>query len=93
MQYELRPRARLNPAPLAAIAVAIASFVVSCIGHGFAGLMLAFAGMLLGVIAFLRAHAHGVRDAGISLIAIALSVFALVPAIAVMIANAVRQSR
>jgi hypothetical protein len=92
MQYELRPPARLKPAPLAAIAVAVASFVVSCSGHGFAGLMLAFAGMLVGVIAFLRSHAHGVREAGFSLLAIALSVFDLVPAIAVMIAHAMRRN-
>jgi hypothetical protein len=90
MRYVLQPRSRLNPAPLVAIAVAVASFVISCIGHGFAGLMIAFAGMLIGVIAFLRAHALGVRDAAICLVAIALSVFDLVPAIAVMIAHTLR---
>jgi exosortase/archaeosortase len=92
MQYELRPPARLKPESLAALGVAVASFIVSCIGYGFVGLMIAFAAMLVGVIAFFRAHAHGVRDAGICLIAIALGVFDLVPAIAVMIAHTVRHT-
>jgi hypothetical protein len=84
MQYELRPPARLSPLSLAALAVAVASAVVSCFGHGFAGLVIACIGMAVGFVAFLRAHSRGVRDAAICLLAIALSVFDLVPAIVAM---------
>ena len=41
MQYELRPPARLSASSILAIGVAIGSFVVSCMGHGWAGLLMA----------------------------------------------------
>lgn len=91
MQYELRPPARLSLESIAALAVAVASGVVSCCGHGFAGLLIACVGMAVGFVAFLRAHSHGVRDAMICLLAIGLSVFDLVPAIVVMMAHAVHK--
>jgi hypothetical protein len=69
---------KTGAAAIVAILAAIGSYIATCTGHGFWGLMLSIVGVIAGVIGLLMAASPKVSGGILSIVAIAMSLVGVV---------------